>query len=95
MSVRITFIWICGTEPLQSLPYRSILRHICLNIGSLEDRLVVIDIPELDDDPGVGHVVLVVVRVLALVVHLNPKQILLSLYSHVIHVNSKDGAIHK
>jgi len=50
-----------------------ILRDFGLHVGALKDGLVVVDVPQLDDDPGVGHVVLVVVVVLPLVVHLDPE----------------------
>ena len=72
-------VGIRGPEPLQGLSDSRVLADKGLDVGLLEDRLVVVDVAQFDDHPGVGHVVLVVVVVLALVVHLDPEPEALSL----------------
>ena len=38
----------------------------CFDVGFIEERFVVVDVAQLDVDPAVGHVVLVVVVVIPL-----------------------------
>ena len=63
----------CFLHQILTFPDFGVLRDFGLDVGALKDGLVVVDVPQLDDDPGVGHVVLVVVVVLPLVVHLDPE----------------------
>ena len=68
-----TLIRVRRSEPLQGLANPGVLADERLDVGLFKHGLVVVDVPELHHHPRVGHVVLVVVVVLALVVHLYPK----------------------
>lgn len=61
-----TLIWIGGLECFQSAAYASVFRHTGLDVGLLEQRLIVVDISQFHDHPGVGYVIFVVVVVFAL-----------------------------
>ena len=64
-------IGIGGAEGLQTPADLGVLVDGRFDVGLVEERLVVVDVAQLDVDPAVGHVVLVVVVVLALVVDLD------------------------
>lgn len=61
-----TLIRIGGLECFQATAYARVLRNGGLNIGFLELWLIIIDISQFHDHPGIGHVILVVVIVLTL-----------------------------
>lgn len=61
-----TLIRIGGPKCFQAAAYSGILRHSSLYIGFLELWLIVIDISQFHDHPGIGYVIFVVVIVLAL-----------------------------
>lgn len=62
-----TLIWVSGLECFQAAAYTSILRYSGFDIGFLEQRLIVIDISQFHNHPGIGNVILVIVIVLALI----------------------------
>lgn len=61
-----TLIRISSLERFQAAAYSGVLRYGGLDIGFLELRLIVVDISQLHDYPGVSNVIFVVVVVLAL-----------------------------
>lgn len=61
-----TLIRISSLECFEAAAYAGVLRHGSLNVSFLELRLIVIDISQFHDHPGIGHVVLVIVIVLTL-----------------------------
>ncbi len=63
-------IWICSPESLQSFSNSGNFSNKRFNIGLLKNGFIVVNVSELDNDPGVSNVVLVVVVILAFVVHL-------------------------
>lgn len=64
-------VGVAGFERLERLAHLGILVNRHLNIRPLKLRLVVVDVTQLDHYPRVGHVVLVIVVVLALLAHAN------------------------
>lgn len=61
-----TLIRIGSLECFQAAAYAGILRHGSFNIGFLELRLIIIDISQFHDHPGISHVVFVIVIILTL-----------------------------
>ncbi len=68
-----SLIRIRSSKSFQSFSDPRVFADEGLNVGLFKDGSVVVDVSKLDYDPRVGHVILVVVIVLALVVHLNPE----------------------
>ena len=66
-------IRIVGSESLQTLADFGVFVDGRLDVGFVEQRLVVVDVAQLDVHPTIGNVILVVVIVFALRKRLKPK----------------------
>jgi hypothetical protein len=62
-----TLIRISGLECFQAATYTSVLRYGGFDIGFLEQRLIVVDISQFHNHPGISNVILIVIIVLALI----------------------------
>lgn len=60
-----------GFECLQTFPHLSIFVHRDFDIGLFKLGLIVIDVPQGNFDPGIGHMILVVIIVIPFVIHLD------------------------
>ena len=68
-----SLIRIVGSESLQTLADFGVFVDGRLDVGFVKQRLVVVDVAQLDVHPTIGNVILVVVIVLALRKRLKPK----------------------
>ena len=64
-----SLIRIVGSESLQTLADFGVFVDGRLDVGFVEQRLVVVDVAQLDVHPTIGNVILVVAIVLALLCH--------------------------